>query len=171
MPSGWESLVSRNSGSREHSCWDELGLIVPVDHRVPLEGTRRATHAVAQDGSCSPQRLIDVNWSEYSSFHHWKLCGQSVPGLCHSRFHYPWKWMNWPLEVQLPRILNDASLCRITACPSLCSCKSKTYIPLHPWRLIYQPPPPRRNNKKQRKPPAIKHCSALCSVGFVSRQS
>lgn len=38
------------------------------------------------------------------------------------------------------------------------------------WGLIYQPTPPRRNNKIKITP-AIKHCSALCSVDFVSRQS
>lgn len=51
MPSGWESLVSRNSGSREHSCWDELGLIVPV--RSPC-----APRGNTQGDSCSGTRWL-----------------------------------------------------------------------------------------------------------------
>lgn len=83
------------------------------------------------------------------SFHHWKLGRQTVPRLCSSRSHYSRKWMNWPLEVGLPRVLKDAPLCHITARPSLCFWKSlpETHIPLHLWSLIYQPTPQRRNNK------------------------
>lgn len=51
MPSGWDSLVSRNSGSREHSCWDELGLIVPV--RSPC-----APRGDMQGDSCSGTRWL-----------------------------------------------------------------------------------------------------------------
>lgn len=133
------------------------------DQHVPPDSKCTWINAVAQDGLCSPQRLINASWKEHSSCRCWKLGRQSVPGLCHS-FSSSLKWINWPLEGRLPLVLKEASLCHVIARHSLCCWKSlsKTLIPLHLQSLIYQPTPQRRNTRMKTFGCKTLLCIMLC---------